>query len=219
MPTFLSRRYRRPIKQVGATERTISVLILLCTCVIVAAFVVQVVTNEDYLFSTDEEAYGRTGEREATAGATTGGSNVPMTASPFPDSGLEDWLSPRQVARYSPDDLYKKIDGRAPAYLERGCVGLTFGRYEHRSDPVRALDVYWYDMGAPDNAVAMHRIEAAPVAEGVAIGTGSYQIGGAVYFCKGSSYVQVLPSSLGPADAEAARAVAQRIAEIIDNRG
>lgn len=208
----------RPIKQVGTTERTISVLILLCTCGIVAAFVVQVVTNEDYLFNVDAGAYAGTDERAAIVGAATGSPASPMTPGPFPDSGLEDWLSPRQVAHYSPAELYKKIDGRAPAYLERGFVGLTFGRYEHRGNPARALDVYWYDMGEPENAVGMYRGEAAPGAESVSIGDEAYQIGGAVYFWKSSSYVQVLPSGLGPDDAEAARAVAQRIAEAIHNR-
>jgi hypothetical protein len=208
----------RPIKQVGTTERTIGVLILLCTCGIGAAFVVQVVTNEDYLFNVDEGAYAGTDERAAIAGTATSTPDSRTTSSPFPDSGLEDWLSPRQVAHYSPAELYKKIDGRAPAYLERGCVGLTFGRYKHRGDPARTLDVYWYDMGEPENAVGMYRAEAAPGAESAAIGNEAYQIGGAVYFWKGANYVQMLPAGLDPDDAEAARAVARRIAEAIRNR-
>jgi hypothetical protein len=135
------------------------------------------------------------------------------TESLFPDPGVPGWRSPQRLSRYSRENLYVKIDGRAPVYLDSGVVALTFGAYAYGGDPQRTVDVYWYDMGDPANASAVYRAEAPPDATRVGIGDEGYEVGGAVFFRKGAGYVQVLPGDPIDADGLAARAIAQRFAD------
>jgi hypothetical protein len=62
----------------------------------------------------------------------------------------------------------------------------------------------------------MYRAEEPPDAATIPIGRAGYQVGGAVFFCKASSYVQVLPSRPDNAAADAALKIAQRVAERIE---
>ncbi len=235
MPTFLSRRYARRIENVGATEKIVGVSLLLLTVGLVAVLAVQVATDETRLFDVGEAAYSVAGSSPGDTGlggtvwrgqavgvrlGDTVQSHRAAGFSPrgFPaQSGVEGWRAPRQVSRYSPDDLYVKINGRAEEYLRFHVAGLTFGIYEHRTDAGRTIDVYLYDMGEPANAAGIYRAEAVPGATPVAVGTEGYQIGPAVFFWSGTSYVQLLPSSLDEADARAALAIAGRLAGGMDN--
>lgn len=190
MPTFFARRYQRRIEAVGNTEKLAGGVILLLIAAVVVTFVVQAATDRGYLFTVEE----------------------PVADNPFPEPGVEGWRAPPKADRFSPDNLYVKIDGRADAYLQFGVVGLTFGAYAHETDAERTIDVYWYDMGQAVNAFGIYRAEASPGADAVNIGRESYQVGGAVFFQQGSSYVQVLPTSPDPGDGKVALEIARRIA-------
>jgi len=216
MRTFFARRYMRRIEQVGNTEKVLGILIILLVAAIVVAFVLQVATDRDYLFNVDQEAYAPAAAEPADAEPEATRRSAGEGENPFPDPGLEDWRPPSRMDRFTADNLYVKIDGRAEAYLRFHVVELTFGTYRHESDGERTVDVYWYDMGAPANALGMYRSEHPPDATTVPVGRAGYQAGGAVFFCKGSSYVQVLPSRLDEADADAALKIAQRLAERIE---
>lgn len=194
MPTFLGRRYARPPEAVGTTEKVAGAFILLLLAGIIVAFGVHVATNRDYLFAVDERDEAQPEE----------------PASVFPQPGIDGWRSPAKVERFGADDLYIKIDGRADAYLGFHVVGLAFGTYVSASDPGQMVDVYWYDMGAPANAEAVYRSEEAPGAAVAPLGSAGYQVGGAVFFWKGSSYVQVLPSD--PSLADVALKIAEQLA-------
>lgn len=219
MPTFLSRRYARRIEQVGTVERVVGVVLLLLTAGIVAAFVLQVATDETRLFDVDEAAYSvmLPSAAKTPPQADYSAGTVAAASNPFPDSNAKGWRRPTRVFHYPPENLYMKIDGRAPVYIEAGVVALTFGTYSHQADSSRTVDVYWYDMGGASNASRIFEAEAAPGATHPAIGNNSYQIGGAVFFWKGTAYVQVLPSGLDATDAQAALAIARQIAERIEN--
>ncbi len=130
---------------------------------------------------------------------------------PFPQPGLDDWRAPQRVDRFTADNLYVKIDGRADAYLQFKVVGLTFGTYHHAADRARAIDVYWYDMSESVNAFGIYQAEAPPEAQAVDIGRQGYQADGAIFFWQGPNYVQVLPTGADAADAAAALDIARRI--------
>ncbi len=228
MPTFLSRRYARRIENVGITEKVVGVLVLLLTGGIVAALAMQVATDETRLFDVDEDAYSvggpiLVGPASLPANGLSGteaGPTAPVDArgavNPFPEPDVQGWRRPSFVSRYSPENLYVKIDGRAAVYLRFHVSALTFGTYYHQADAGRTIDVYWYDMGEPANASGIYGAEAAPEATPVPIGSDGYQIGGAVFFWKSASYVQLLPSDLDEADARAALRIARRLAELIE---
>jgi hypothetical protein len=200
---LFARRYARKPEAVSRTEKLLGAFILLLAAGIIAAFAATVASDRDYLFDVDDGAYAGLDQTRAAR----------STENLFPAPGLAGWQAPTRVERFSADDLYVKIDGRAEAYLKFHVVGLTFGTYVFAGDAARTVDVYWYDMGAPANALGMYESEEAPGATPVAIGRRAYQVGGAVFFCKGSSYVQVLPSRLddGPISLKIAEHLAERI--------
>lgn len=216
MPTLFGRRYVRGVKGVGRTERVLGLVFLLLVVTVVAAFVVHVATSDEYLFDVGPQVYTAAMPAREAGNVEPGGVSEPEMSNPFPDSGLSGWKLIEPVERFTPDDLYIKIDGRAAAYLHYGFVELVFGMYAHQSDGERTADVYWYDMGEPANALAMYQSERPPDITPIALGHEGYQVGGAVFFCKGSSYVQLLPSRLDDADARAALRIAERVAERID---
>jgi hypothetical protein len=133
--------------------------------------------------------------------------------SPFPEIDMNGWQVPSQVDRFTPENLYIKINGRADVYLQFHVVSLIFGTYFHQTEGERTIDVYWYDMGTPANALGIYQAEASPGAEPVPVGQNGYQVGGAVFFHKGGCYVHVLPAD--PEDAGVALAIAKRIDENI----
>ncbi len=202
MPTVFGRRYVRPIEAVSTPEKIIGPLILLLLAGIIVAYVVQVATDREYLF-TAGPALDTPSEPPPAA---------PTVESPFPDPGITGWRAPAQVARFTPEELYIKIDGRADAYLQLHVVGLVCGTYEHESDRDRAIDVYWYDMGSLASAQAMYESERPPQATAIAVGAAGYQSGGAIFFWKGPIYAQVLSSRPDDLDAETALRIAERLA-------
>ena len=225
---LFKRRYIREYEQVSRTEKLVGAFILVLVAGIVATFAYQVATDDNYLFNVDPAVYDVQAEPRGLAAARSSpadpGStvdaavdvpayNVPVAVdNPFPDPDLPDWRGPARVFRYTPDNLYVKINGRADIYLQFNVVSLTFGTYRHATARERTVDVYWYDMGEPDNALGIYRTEASPGAEPVAMGREGYTVGGAVFFRKGSAYVQVLPMSIEEGDKIAARKIAERIA-------
>ena len=239
MPSFLSRRYIRPLQAVGAGEKLAGLIILMLLAAIVAAYVWQARTDTAYLFVADGTA--ETG-REASSPTVqpAGGMAVALDghalsdnmaaqgrghaaddsggANPFPDAGIEGWQRPAQVSRFTPETLYQKIDGRADLYVQYRVVGLTFGAYAGTNDPDHAIDVYWYDMGEPQNALGIYRAESPEQPAAAGIGQQSYAAEGAVFFIKAGSYVQVLPAFPDAGDAAAALEIARRIAPLIEDR-
>jgi hypothetical protein len=201
MPTLFARRYARPVRAVSGTEKAVGGLILVLVAGLIATLVIHVARDRERLFDVASPDSGEPG-LDGSAGV----------ASRLPDSGIPDWQPPRRVERFTPGNLYVKIDGQAEAYLKLGVVGLTFGTYAHATVAGRAIDVYWYDMGTPENALRAYQAEAPRDVPPVSVGDAGYQAGSAVFFRKGANYVQVMPTQPGDTDAEVARKIAERLA-------
>ena len=207
------RRYARPAEQVSGTEMVLGLSILFLTGGIVTAFVYEVAADRrDPSQAAAEDSEAPLPNAQSGLGPS-GATKSSIAVSPFPDPGVPGWRSPQRISRYSRENLYVKIDGRAEFYLQSGMVSLTFGAYSSVDDSRRTVDVYWYDMGEPANASAVYRAEAPPDATRVGIGDEGYEVGGAVFFRKGAGYVQVLPGDPVDADGLVARAIAQRFAD------
>ncbi len=225
MPTFFGRRYARKPADVSNVERAIGLLIVAILGVIIAAYVIHVRGNRDFLFelnTADGPASASSLLNETSRGAASdlspGASSTQppaVTNNLFPSSGVELWRTPQRAEHYGPDDLYLKIDGRADAYLEHNIIGLTFGTYVHERESNRTIDVFWYQFAAPADAAAAYEAEKPPDPSPVSLSGSGYQVGGAVFFCTGSSYVQIIPARPGAAAAQAALRIAQALAEQI----
>ncbi len=167
----------------------------------------------DRLFDVDPSLYA---SRGSTPAATSDDEARPIA---FPDSGLPGWTAPRETFRYDAANLHVKINGRAEAFLTLGARRLTFGTYRFESDARRAIDVYCYEFDTEEHARAMFRSERPPDVSRLDVGDVGYQVGGAVFFVKRTSYVQVLPFRLDPDDAAAALNIARRLADGTADRG
>ncbi len=220
MASFFRRRYMRKPESVGGVERAASVVILVLLVGIVGAFIWQSATDDARLFESDALALQggqRGGERVAGDAANPWDHRRDACATvQFPDPGTPEWRAPEQVSRFTPDNLYEKINGRAALYLQYSVVGLTFGTYRHETGDERTIDVYWYDMAQPENALGIYRSESPPDPDAVSIGGEGYQTGGAVFFVKGSQYVQVMPGGADERDATVAMVIARAIGDTIE---
>lgn len=219
MPTFFARRYVRHLQAVGPIEKTLAVVLPLLLAAIIYLYIQQVRTNRDYLFNADETQAVATAtptpanRSDSAAGTSTASNNT--TPSPFPDPGNKDWRSPGQISRYTPDNLYVKIDGRVDLYLQYQVAAMTFGVYSAAADDQQTIDVYWYDMGKPENALGIYRAEFPEDSEPLKIGQAGYAVGGAIFFIKGAHYLQILPASLEQTTTAVAMEIAKRIADSI----
>jgi hypothetical protein len=96
---------------------------------------------------------------------------------------------------YSPETLFEKINGRAPAYFDFGFKELQCRTFAVENLSGEFVDVFVYTMGSPLDAFGIYSMENSGesnpldfVADGVRGGFGSY-------FRRGDAYVQVNGSS------------------------
>jgi hypothetical protein len=116
---------------------------------------------------------------------------------------------------YSPDTLYEKIDGRAPAYL-----GFNFQQLRSRSFAVEAskgsyVDVYEYRMDSPVNAFGIFSIERDPKGKPLDFAPDGYAGEMGFFFRQGACYVQVIASDQDPKTVDLAKAIAGNRAKAI----
>jgi hypothetical protein len=101
----------------------------------------------------------------------------------------------RGLARFGPDRLYEKIDGRADYFLSRGCRSLSFVTLEREASAATAVDLELYDMGSAQNALGALAGEKPPeVRASSAAGTQWYAVRNALFLSRGSHYARAIGS-------------------------
>jgi hypothetical protein len=109
---------------------------------------------------------------------------------------------------YNADNLFEKIDGRAPAYL-----GFNFQNLRCRSFSVAGaggsfVDVYEYRFDTPVNAFGMFALERDPQGGPLDFAPDGYASGMGFFFRQGACYVQVLASDQKARTLELAKSIA-----------
>jgi hypothetical protein len=222
MPTFFARRYVRRLEDVSRVERMVGIGVLLLAVAVVAGFVIDVSRRPATNVADRQPAMTEPVAANPINAPPKTGVAPPAPAAAaadvFPRITLVGWQVPEKVEQFTADNLHEKIDGAAERYIEHHFVGLLFGTYafadasgQSAEQPVRGIDVYRYDMGAPENAAAMFQAEQPPDMKPLALAPQSYQVGGAIFFCRGRYYWQVLPVR-GEEDAAAALQTAEALA-------
>jgi hypothetical protein len=122
---------------------------------------------------------------------------------------------------YNADNLFEKIDGRAPAYL-----GFNFQNLRCRSFSVTGaagsfVDVYEYGFDTPVNAFGMFALERDPQGGPLDFAPDGYASGMGFFFRQGPRYIQVLASDLKAKTLELAKSIAENRARTLpaDNTG
>jgi hypothetical protein len=116
---------------------------------------------------------------------------------------------------YTPDTLFEKINGRAPAYFEFGFKELTTRSFGIPGQEGQYLDVYIFTMDNPVNAFGIFSLEQGREGASVDFAPDGYRSEMGYFFRQGPAYIQVLASDVSEvvmARAEqAARALAARM--------
>jgi hypothetical protein len=110
---------------------------------------------------------------------------------------------------YDSENLYEKIDGKAPLYLEAGFKELTTQRFVKTNDKGLWMELYIYDMGNIKNAFCVYSEQRREGSEAFASMQFAYKTSNALYFVHGKYYIEIIGSSeaeeLSKAIAEAAQ--------------
>ena len=113
---------------------------------------------------------------------------------------------------YNTDNLYEKIDGKAPMYQEVGFEKLTTQRYEMAGNADLGLELYLFDMGNAKNAFCVYSRQKR--ADGVNLEElqFGYKAGNAIYFSQGRHYVEIIGFSESQQLVDAMTGLAKKLA-------
>jgi len=124
------------------------------------------------------------------------------------------WKQNSMIERYTPVNLYDKINGRSELYNSYDVQGMTFVTFTDPSDPTKFVDVFLYDMNTPLGAFGVYSMERWGDNEQLDLGRGGYRTDTDLFFWKGPYYATILGASDDP---EVQNAVTQ-IAEVLPER-
>jgi len=138
---------------------------------------------------------------------------IPFELSSLVPAGFET-LSKVEV--YNPENLYEKINGKAPLYTESGFEKLSTHRFVSRSNESLWMELYVYNMGTVKNAFSVYSVQRRAEAELFPPMRFAYKTGNALYFVHGKYYIELVGSSesaeLFTATAEVARKIRANLA-------
>jgi len=110
---------------------------------------------------------------------------------------------------YNADNLFEKIDGRAPAYVNFNVQALRCRSFSVVGAAGSFVDVYEYRFDTPVNAFGMFSLERDPKGEPLAFVPDGYLSGMGFFFRQGPRYVQVMASDQNTNTLDLARAIAE----------
>jgi len=98
---------------------------------------------------------------------------------------------------YVPDNLYEKINGKAPLYIESGFEKLFTQRFISEDNESLWTELYVFDMAAVRNAFSVYSIQRRPDADILSLFHPSfgYRTDNALYFVHGKYYVELVGSA------------------------
>lgn len=159
------------------------------------------------------------GEGEPAEGHTTA---QPPAARGEPLDVKLDGLKPMgDTEFYNADNLFEKIDGRAPAYLGFNFQNLRCRAFSVTGAAGSFVDVYEYGFDTPVNAFGMFALERDPKGGPLDFAPDGYVSGMGFFFRQGTRYVQVLASDQKAGTLELAKSIAEDRAKNLpaDNTG
>ena len=159
--------------------------------------------------TTRKDAPGEGGYEESSANKSAPAAGEPLE---IPLPGLKPM---GQTEFYNADNLFEKIDGRAPAY-----VGFNFQNLRCRSFGLDGtagsyVDVYEYRMDTPINAFGIFALERDPKGKPLDFAADGYASEMGFFFRQGAVYVQLLCSDQNPGTLAAGRAIAENRAKAL----
>jgi hypothetical protein len=110
---------------------------------------------------------------------------------------------------YNSENLYEKIDGKAPLYTESGFEKLLTQRFADKNKQDLMMEIYIYDMGNVRNAFCVYSTQRRAEAEPLLAMKFAYKAGNALFLVHGKYYIELIgfseADSLSKAMIEAAQ--------------
>jgi len=96
---------------------------------------------------------------------------------------------------YNPENLYEKINGKAPLYLESGFVELFTQRFVNSNDDNLWMELFVYDMATIRNAFSVYSVQKRADVELLPSMQFAYKTSNGLYFVHGKYYIELVGSS------------------------
>jgi hypothetical protein len=192
--------------------------------------------RNDALKSTITAVEGKNGTAPSTIQTTSGAAEASKGAAdktagadaPAPDAGAEgssDATKPAAKGEpleisltgtkpmgdtefYTADNLYEKIDGRAPAYQGFNVQALRCRSFAITAAPGSFVDLYEYRFDNPVDAFGMFALERDPKGKPLEIVADGYAADMGYFFRQGAVYVQIIASDTKPETLAKAKSIA-----------
>ncbi len=180
---------RRQVCQKAKLESAVSICLLAVIFLIVVGVFLKQSNYDLNRFGTDPVAAGVVKPQEANVT----GENEPAFGSLVPQG----FRTLSEIEVYNPDNLYEKINGKAPLYLDCGFVKLHTQRFVNKDDEDFWMELSVYDMGTVRNAFSifsMQRRIDVDVTSLFPVSFG-YKTSNALYFVHGKYYIELVGSS------------------------
>jgi len=102
-----------------------------------------------------------------------------------------------KIEIYVPENLYEKINGKAPLYIDSGFEKLSTQRFISGDDENLWMELFVYDMAAIRNAFSVYSLQRRPDADILSLFHPSfgYRTDNALYFVHGKYYVELVGSA------------------------
>ena len=137
------------------------------------------------------------GEGEATVEPAEGAAAPAPAAKGEPLEIKLDGLKPMSDTEfYNADNLFEKIDGRAPAYLNFNFQKLRCRSFSITGTSGSFVDVYEYRFDTPINAFGMFALERDPKGKPLDFAPDGYSGEMGFFFRQGAVYVQIIASDV-----------------------
>lgn len=152
-----------------------------------------------------EEGYGY-GETSPEGGSAT--APKPATKGEPLEIALAGTKPMGDTEFYNSDNLYEKIDGRAPAYQAFNVQHLRCRSFSLKAAPDSYVDIYEYRFDTPVNAFGMFGLERDPKGKPLDFVADGYAADMGYFFRQGAVYVQIIASDTKPATLAIAKSIA-----------
>jgi len=102
-----------------------------------------------------------------------------------------------EIAVYNAENLYEKIDGKAPFYVDSGFEKLLTNWLKSQQDDQLMFEFYVYDMAEPANAFSVFSVQKRPDASPLALFETNfgYRTENALLFVQGKYYIELIGSA------------------------
>jgi len=118
---------------------------------------------------------------------------------------------PSAAEIYNADNLFEKINGKAPLYTESGFKKLYTQRFVNEKDPNLSMELFLFDMGGVRNAFSVYSVQKRADGKDLPDMGFAYRTSNAMYLVQGQYYIELVGWSQSARLLEAMTEVAEKI--------